>query len=156
MGHRNAQRGERLLELGTRHAGFDVHNQAGLIDFQDAVHPGQVEGDAAKKSERPTLGAGPTASRHDRDPMVTRDPNDLCYLVGASRPDHHIGRRQLDAMELVELGHPGPVGGLSVEFISVDRRVLGADDIRQLMLKHPDPVVGSRLRHGRERIRSWR
>ena len=133
VGHRKAKRAECLLELGPGDAGFDVDDQAGFVDFQDAVHPGQVEGDSPVQRKRPTLSARPTSARHHRDAMVARDPDHICHFLSAPWLHHHIGRGQLDAVESVELGHPRPVRCLGGQFRGVDRRVLDAHDIRELM-----------------------
>ena len=63
-------------------------------DLQDAIHPSQVEADAAVDGKGVRLQAASLPKRHDGYAMLVGEAQDLYHLIAALRVDYGVRRNR--------------------------------------------------------------
>jgi hypothetical protein len=137
---------ERLLEGRPEHPGLDPDGEVRLVDLDDAVEPGQVQGDP--RGRAPVLDAADdrraAAVRDDRRVARLGPVEDGDHVVRGARERHEIRRvveatvqRPYDVSIGLPIGVSGPRHGVRGEGLFEDRR---RDQPRPVQ----DRIVGDR------------
>src|SRR3954466_9353735 len=104
--------GDRGLQVVVHHSGFHHRDQVVGVDLEDAVHPRQVEHEAAVDGVGPAGQSGSRTPGHDRHRQLGARTDDLLHLTHAPGADADLGTADLGPLRLVvaEARQDGVVG----------------------------------------------
>jgi len=129
--------GDGVGDVGVDDSGFDDDALVGDVDFEDAVHTGEADDDAACGRKRAAAESGSGAAGDEGDAVLRADANDGLDLLGAAREDHGGGKGAEvgEAVTLVglELGGFGDEAGGLAGVACVD---CGAEGIEDGAIEH--------------------
>jgi hypothetical protein len=119
------------LKRGTVNSRLSCHDEARLVDLQNAVHPSQIDGNAAVGGECAALGSRATTARDDGHAEVAGDAHASGDFLGVSGMDGDVGGGVGQVPMAHVLAHPRPIVGLGRQILGVGGDMVTAHRIGQ-------------------------